>query len=249
MTVRTLIIDDEQHARNIIKTYLADHKEIEIIGECQNGFEGLKAIQEQKPDLIFLDIQMPKITGFEMLELLDEMPVIVFSTAYDEYAIKAFELSAADYLLKPYNQERFNQAVSKAITRVNTEKDKSRPVKEVLESHQVKAGPIDRIVVKSGKKIKVISVDQLEYIEAYDDYVNIYTSDGRFIKQQTMGYYEKHLNQKDFARVHRSHIVKLSEIVQIEPYEKDSKVLIMSSGARIRVSRSGLRVLKEKLGL
>lgn len=249
MPIRTIIIDDEQHARTLIRTYLSKHEEIELLAECENGFEGLKAIQEHKPDLIFLDIQMPKITGFEMLELIDEMPVIIFSTAYDEYAIKAFELNTADYLLKPYGEERFSKAVKKAIERVGQNNLKEEPVKELLESHQEASGSIDRIVVKSGNKIKVVSVDQIEYIEAYDDYVNIYTPEGRFIKQQRMAFYEKHLDQKEFARVHRSHIVRLSKIVQLEPYGKESKILLLKSGNKIKVSRSGLKVLKERLGI
>ena len=249
MPIKALIIDDEQPARNLIKTYLEPFNNIELVAECQNGFEGLKAIQEYKPDLIFLDIQMPKVTGFEMLELLDQLPVVIFSTAYDQYAIRAFELNAADYLLKPYGEERFEQAVSRALERIKTKTKKTEPVREIIDSHQTEIGPVDRIVVKTGSKIKVIPIDQVEYIEAYDDYVNIYTSEGRFIKQQTMGFYEKHLNSKEFVRVHRSHIVRLNQIVQIETYEKDSKVLIMRSEARIKVSRSGLKVLKEKLGM
>ncbi len=251
MGIRTIIIDDEQHARKLIRTYLGKHQEIEIIAECENGFEGLKAIQEHKPDLLFLDIQMPKITGFEMIELLDETPVIIFSTAYDEYAIKAFELNTADYLLKPYGEDRFAKAVKKAIERVGESREKAEDtgVDPIIESHQEARGSIDRVVVRSGNKIKVIPIEQIESIEAYDDYVNIHTDEGRFLKQQRMSYYEKHLNSKEFARVHRSHIVRLSRIVQIEPYGKESKVLLLKSGMKIKVSRSGLKVLKEKLGI
>ncbi len=249
MPVKTLIIDDEQPARDLIRTYLEPFSEIEVVAECQNGFEGLKAIQEYHPSLIFLDVQMPKITGFEMLELLDEIPVVIFSTAYDQFAIRAFELNAADYLLKPYSEDRFGLAVSRALERIGAASENKVPVKEIIDYHQEESGPLDRIVVKTGNKIKVIPVEQVEYIEAYDDYVNIFTSDGRFIKQKTMGFYEKHLNEKDFARVHRSHIVRLNQIIQIEPYEKDTKVLIMKSGAKIKASRAGLKVLKEKLGI
>jgi len=243
-----IIIDDEAPARELIKTYLSKFEEIEIRAECSNGFEGMKSIQEHKPDIIFLDIQMPKITGFEMLELLDDVPVVIFSTAYDEYAIKAFDMNAADYLLKPYSEDRFDRAVKKALERFR-DNNPGAPEKEVLESHVESSGTIERIVVKSGNKIKVISAGQVDYIEAYDDYVYIYTSDGRFIKQQTMAFYEKHLDEKEFARVHRSYIVRLNQIIQIEPYGKDSKVLLLKSGARIKVSRTGLKVLKEKLGI
>lgn len=249
MSVKALIIDDEKPARNLIRSYLKPYKDIELLAECENGFEGLKAIQENNPDLIFLDIQMPKITGFEMLELLDDLPVVIFSTAYDQYAIRAFELNAVDYLLKPYGQERFGQAVSRALDRIRASDNSAEPVKEIIEAHQNEAGPVDRIVVKTGSKIKVIPVEQVQYLEAYDDYVNIYTTEGRFIKNQTMSFYEKHLNSREFARVHRSYIVRLDQIVQIEPYEKESKVLLLRSGEKIKVSRSGLKVLKEKLGL
>jgi two-component system LytT family response regulator len=243
-----IIIDDEAPARNIIKSYLEKFDEIEIKAECSNGFEGLKSIQEHDPDIIFLDIQMPKVTGFEMLELLDELPVVIFSTAYDEYAIKAFDMNAVDYLLKPYSEERFDRAVKKALERLR-ESDPGTPEKEVLESHVESSGTLERIVVKSGNKIKVISTEQVDYIEAYDDYVYIHTNDARFIKQQTMGFFENHLDEKEFARVHRSYIVRLSNIIQIEPYGKDSKVLLLKSGNKIKVSRSGLKVLKEKLGI
>ena len=243
-----IIIDDESPARSLIISYLRKFDEIEILAECENGFEGIKSIQEHKPDIIFLDVQMPKLTGFEMLELLDELPVVIFSTAYDEYAIKAFDLNAADYLLKPYSEERFDKAVKKALERVS-ENNPGSPEREVLDAHSESSGKLERIVVKTGTRIKVISAEQVEYIEAFDDYVYIHTMDGRFIKQQTMAYYEKHLDNKEFARIHRSYIVRLSHIVQMEPYGKDSKVLLHKSGGKIKVSRSGLKVLKEKLGI
>lgn len=249
MPYKALIIDDEQPARELVKSYLQGFANIQIAGECQNGFEGLKAIQEISPDLIFLDIQMPKITGFEMLELLDKMPVVIFSTAYDQFAIRAFELNAADYLLKPYSIDRFALAVERAVHRIESSMDNSGEVKKIIETHRSETGILDRIVVKTGSRIKLIPVDQVEYLEAYDDYVNIYTPEGRFIKQQTMGFYEKHLSPAEFARVHRSYIVKVSQIAQIENYEKDSKILLMRSGARIRASRAGMGRLREMLGI
>ncbi len=246
--LKALIIDDEEPARILIRSYLESFPDISIIGECANGFEGMKAIQSDKPDLIFLDIQMPKISGFEMLELLDEYPQVIFSTAFDEFAIKAFEFNAVDYLLKPYSRDRFAQSVNKAIERIN-QKTGPAPGLSKLASGMLTPGMyLDRIVVRSGQKIKVIAIDQIEYIEAEDDYVMVYVSDGRYLKQMTMGYLEEHLDPAEFIRVHRSHIVRLSQIVQLEPYDKETKVLVMKSGKKIHTSKAGLKKLREVLG-
>lgn len=249
MNYSVIVIDDEQPARDIIRSYLSDHEDFKLIAECSNGFEGLKLIQEHKPDLIFLDVQMPKITGFEMLELLDHFPAIIFSTAFDEYAIKAFDMSAVDYLLKPYSQVRFNQAVEKALLRLKENKSDEETIGNLVGSEYLTSEAINRIVVKTGSKIKVIPIDQIEYFEADDDYVTIYTPEGRFLKQQTMKYLEANLDSREFIRIHRSFIVRLNQIVQIEPYEKESKVVILKNGKKIKVSKSGLKVLKGALGL
>ena len=249
MKYKVVIIDDEKPARDLIRNFLSAFTEIDILEECSNGFEGFKAIQELKPDLIFLDVQMPKISGFEMLELLDEYPAVIFSTAYDEYAIKAFDLSAVDYLLKPYNQDRFNHAVEKALEKI---KGKDLSGKEVKELESVRAELteyLDRVVVKTGSKINVIPIGKIEYLQADDDYVTIYTAENRYLKQQTMKYFEANLNPNQFIRVHRSYIVKTDQIVQIEPYEKDSKVVVLRNGKKIKVSKSGLKTLKQALGL
>ena len=182
--IRTLIIDDEELARSVIKSFLDDHAELELVGECANGFEGLKMIQEENPDLIFLDIKMPKITGFEMLELMDQWPVIIFSTAYDQYAIKAFELNAADYLLKPYNRSRFDDAVQKAKVKIRSQEDQTRHIENLVEYTQ-SIEKLTRIVVKVGSKIHILSLDDIRFIEAMDDYVGIHTNQGRFLKQHT----------------------------------------------------------------
>ncbi|MFY0687156.1 MAG: LytTR family transcriptional regulator DNA-binding domain-containing protein [Cyclobacteriaceae bacterium] len=245
--IKAIIIDDEQLARDIIKAYLADHHGIEIVGECTNGFEGLKAINEIKPDLVFLDIMMPKITGFEMLELLDDAPVIIFSTAYDEYAIKAFELSAADYLLKPYTKERFDEAVNKAVQRMGGTEKEQEKIRRVVQTAQEKVEQLERVVVKVNSKIHILSVNHIRHIEAMDDYVRIHTEGGSFLKQQTMKYLESHLDKKDFIRVHRSHIVSVSDIEKIELLDKDSHVCMLKSGGQLPVSRSGYSRLKEVL--
>ena len=246
--VRVLIIDDEEPARVLIRSFLGSNPDIEITGEASNGFEGLKMVQSDKPDLIFLDIQMPKISGFEMLELLDEYPQIIFSTAFDEFAIRAFEYNAVDYLLKPYSKERFNQAVSKAVDRIR-HKDSPAPGLIKMAAGVLPDGQIlDRIVVRTGQNIKVIPIDNIEFIEAGDDYATIYTSEGRYMKQMTMEYLEEHLNPVEFLRIHRSYIIKLNCIVQLEPYDKDTKVLVMKSGKKIHASKAGMKRLKEALG-
>lgn len=248
--IRTLIIDDEHLAREIIRTYLQQDDQIEIIGECDNGFDGFKQINELKPDLVFLDIMMPKLTGFEMLELLEDPPVIVFSTAYDEYAIKAFEKNAVDYLLKPYSGERFHEALGKAKSKVNTattEEIKGTGLAAVLEEHYEKVELISRVAVKTGSKIHIISVDKIQYLEAMDDYVKLYTPSGNFLKQNTMKYYEEHLPPNDFLRIHRSYIVRLKEIERLELLGKDSHVVLLNDGTQLAVSRSGYTRLKEAL--
>ncbi len=246
--VKVLIIDDEEPARILIRSYLDSFPEIQIAGECANGFEGLKAIQAEKPDLIFLDIQMPKISGFEMLELLDEFPQVIFSTAFDEYAIKAFEFNAVDYLLKPYSRERFAQSVDKAMERIDKKAGPAPGLSKIAGGIMPEGMFLDRIVVKTGQKIKVIAIDQVEYLEAEDDYVMIYTSDGRYLKQMTMGYFEQHLDPAEFIRVHRSFIVRIMQIVQLEPYDKETKVLVMKSGRKIHASKAGMKRLREVLG-
>lgn len=249
MKYKVVIIDDEKPARDLIRNFLSAFTEIDIVAECSNGFEGFKAIQELSPDLIFLDVQMPKISGFEMLELLDEYPAVIFSTAYDEYAIKAFDLSAVDYLLKPYNQNRFNQAVEKAFEKIKAKDSSGKEVKELESVRAELTEYLDRVVVKTGSKISVIPIGKIEYLQADDDYVTIYTAENRYLKQQTMKYFEANLNPNQFIRVHRSYIVKTDQIVQIEPYEKDSKVVVLRNGKKIKVSKSGLKTLKQALGL
>lgn len=241
--IRAIIIDDEQPARDIIRHYLSKHSEIELLTECADGFNGLKAIHELKPDLVFLDVQMPKLTGFEMLELMDETPQIIFSTAYDQYAIKAFELNAVDYLLKPYSQDRFDSALQKALERIQKE-SKPEAIKKLAEHITDQVETLDRIVVKLGSKIKVIPIDTVLYIESQDDYVMVYTNDGKFLKQQTMKYFEKHLDASSFCRIHRSYLVNVNTIKQLELYEKSSYLAVLSNGAKLKVSDSGYKTLR-----
>ena len=243
--LRTIIVEDEELARNLMKSFLKGNDKIEIIAECENGFEGVKMINELKPDLVFLDIQMPKITGFELLELLDHKPQIIFATAYDQYAIKAFEFNAADYLLKPYSKDRLLEAVDKVVDRIQ----KEGPVSDVAEKIEnfPKEDFLDRVVVKDRHKIHIIPVDQIRYIESMDDYVMIYTTEGRHMKQKTMHYFENSLDSKEFVRIHRSYIVKVSQINEIQQYEKESYIVILHDKTKLKVSKTGYKNLKEVL--
>ncbi|GAL82899.1 hypothetical protein MYP_125 [Sporocytophaga myxococcoides] len=243
---KVIITDDEPLARSLIRSYLKDDFEMEVIAECGDGFSALKSVQELQPDLLFLDIQMPKLTGFEMLELMESPPLIIFSTAFDEYALKAFEMNAADYLLKPYSRERFEQAIKKAKVRLQQGKSviEASGINNTLKQ---KVGTLERIAVKTGNKINVVQVNDVFYIEAQDDYVMIYCEAGKFLKQQTMKYFEDALDPAIFMRVHRSYIVNLNEITQIEPYEKDSHLIVLRNGAKIPVSRSNYSELRKTL--
>ncbi len=246
--IKALIIDDEPLARMIVKEYLQKHKDIELLQECNDGFEGLKAIQQYQPDLIFLDIQMPKINGFEMLELIDQPPAVIFTTAFDEYAIKAFESHAIDYLLKPFSQERFDKAVQKMM-----EQRSISPVSKIseplLEAASQTAPQNQRIVVKNGSKIKIIPVEDVYYLEAADDYVKIFTKEGSFLKNKTMSHFEQSLDKNLFVRTHRSCIVNIQQITRIDPYEKDNHIAILKSGGRVSVSKAGYQKLKQVLGI
>jgi len=245
--IKIVIIEDESPARDIIKHYLKELDSVEVIAECSDGFTGLKTISLTKPDLVFLDIQMPRLTGIEMLEVLTEKPEIIFTTAYDQYAIKAFELNAVDYLLKPFPKRRFLIAVEKAIEKIRSGTENKEPASQLLAKKPEPAPPVNRIVVRKGNAINLIPVEQIRYIESQDDYVMIYHSTGKALKQQTMKFYEENLPKSDFIRIHRSYIIKAGEIKRIEPYGKDNHVAILQSGDKLPVSRAGYKQLKEIL--
>jgi two-component system LytT family response regulator len=250
--IRTLLIDDEDLARAVVREHLAPHPEIEIIGECANGFDAVKNVNEQKPDLIFLDIQMPKLDGFEVLELLDHQPAVVFVTAYDEYALRAFEVHAVDYLLKPFRKERFDEALLRVLERVrDRQKQAAAPqpsYRELADSARPAGTWLERIVIRDGAKLHVIPVQKVDYITAEDDYVAVHVGEKEFLKQQTLTSLEAMLDPKQFVRIHRSSMVNLQRIVRIEPYSKDSKVVLLSSGVQLPASRTGLTALEEALG-
>ncbi len=240
-----LIIDDEPLARDLVRGYLDGEPGITVLGECENGFEALKMIQELRPDLIFLDIQMPKISGFELLEVLEPRPQVIFTTAFDQYAIRAFELNAVDYLLKPFSKERLQQA----LARVRKNETSSRVTESLdqLRAHlDSEKGPVGRVVTRLGSKITVIPVEKIWYIEAADDYVMITSELGQHLKERTMKYFEENLPEHDFIRIHRSHIINLSQIASVELYEKETHLVIMKNGARLRASAEGYKRLRER---
>jgi two-component system LytT family response regulator len=244
--MKVVIIDDEPLARMLVKEYLRAYPEVEIMEECGDGFEGLKAIQKHQPDLVFLDIQMPKINGFEMLELVEDAPAVIFTTAFDEFALKAFETHAIDYLLKPFSKERFDKAIQKYLLQKGTStKVQTQSLLETAsQSHSE-----HRVVVKDGVKIIIIPLQQIQYLEAADDYVKIHTGEGMFLKKKTMQLFENGLPPQQFVRIHRSYIVAVSLINKIDHNEKDSYLLLLSTGTKLPVSKSGYIKLKEILGL
>ena len=242
--IPTVLIDDEPLARSILKEYLEAFPQLQLVQECHDGFEGLKAILQYRPKLIFLDVQMPKINGFEMLELIEEPPAVIFVTAFDEYALKAFELHAVDYLLKPFSRERFNKAVNNFL-----EQSKPDPATVLLTGTSMSVEQRQRIVVKNAGKIKIIPVEEIHYLEAADDYVKIFIKEGGFLKNRSMSHYESVLNEQQFVRTHRSFLVNVQQITHIEPYEKENYLAILKDGKQIPVSKNGYSKLKKVLGL
>ena len=245
--IKAIIVDDEPLAISVVKDYLTGYRMIEVVQECENGFEGIKAIAVHKPDLLFLDIQMPKISGFEMLELIEDVhPGVIFTTAFDEYAVKAFEINAIDYLLKPFSKERFDKAVRKWLSERETTKNKFT---ELPGSLAMARDEQNRIVVKSGNEIRIIPVQDVHYIEAYDDYVKINIADDCFLKKKTMQYFEESLDPGEFVRVHRSFIVHVNQITKIELAGKDTHNAVLKNNTKIPLSKVGYAKLKEVLGI
>jgi two-component system, LytTR family, response regulator len=244
--IKAILIDDEPLSREILKSYLTRFSQIVIADECNDGFEGVKAIQHHQPDLIFLDIQMPKINGFEMLELVNPMPAVIFITAFDEFALKAFEANAIDYLLKPVSEDRFAKAVQKFLDKT------SQPVTtttSLLDTMSQSATQNNRIVVKTGSKVKIIPVHDIHYLEADDDFVKIVTTEGSYLKNKTMSFFEQSLDAQQFVRVHRSYILHISQITKIEPYQKETHLAILRNGQQIPISKTGYTKLKAILGI
>lgn len=246
MKIRTLLIDDEALARALLQNFLKANPEFEVIGEAADGFEGIKLIQELNPDVIFLDIQMPKITGLELLELVPNPPIVVFSTAYDQYAIEAFEKNAIDYLLKPFSRERFLKTIEKVKEKMAAQQTSTSDVEHLLESHPNELKH-QRLVIKDGSKIEIIPFDEISHLEAEGDYVWVYTAKTKYLKQKTLKAFEE-LFPDNFLRVHRSYLVNVSFIEKLDLYGKNTYQLLLKTGLKAEVSKNGYKALKEKLG-
>lgn len=246
--LKSIIIEDEHLAAELLAKNISEHEKIELIGKYDNGFSGLKAIQELQPDLVFLDIDLPKLTGLELLELLDDAPMIIFTTAYNQYAIEAFEKNAIDYLLKPFSKKRLFDAIDKAISKNNSPNTEVPKVEELITSiHENDHNLLDRIAVKDKTDIHLIAVEDVIYIEAQDDYISIKTKERSFLKNARLKFFEQNLDPKKFVRIHRSYIVNTGFIRKLENYNKDSYLLILTNDDKINISRSGLQLLRKIL--
>ena len=241
---RAVIVDDEDLARQVVRELLQAHPEIEIVAECGNGFEAVKAVTELKPDLLFLDIQMPKLDGFEVLELIGTELAVIFATAYDQHALRAFEVHAVDYLLKPFGAERFEQALARARKRV---REKLPAASDLKASTRTPGEFAERIVVRDGTNVHIIPTAKLDFIEAQDDYIALASKGVKHLKQQTISSVETSLDPARFLRIHRSYIVNLERVTKIEPYGKDTHLSTLSDGTRLPVSRSGYGRLRAVL--
>jgi two-component system, LytTR family, response regulator len=243
--LKAILVDDEELARHLLREYLHSAHGVDIVAECANGFEAVKAISEHKPDLVFLDVQMPKLDGFEVLELIDRDVAVIFVTAYDQYAMKAFDAHAVDYLLKPFSLDRLEKALERARQRLG---QKMPPPAELAREARPPQQYSQRIVVKDGARVHIIPVEALDYAEAQDDYVALHSQKKSYLKQQTISSLEEALDPQRFVRIHRSVIVNLERVAKIEPYAKDSRVAVLSDGTQLPVSRAGYDRLRTLLG-
>src|SRR3954454_7649366 len=244
-TLRIVVVDDEPLARAVVREFAAADPEIEIVADCANGFEAVKAVAELKPDLVLLDVQMPKLDGFEVLELLGRDQAVIFITAYDQYALRAFEVHAVDYLLKPFSLERFREAIARARERVRARA--VTPIDEVVRDARPRTGPTERVLIRDGANVHVLPVDKIDYVEAQDDYVAFKTEGKQYLKDQTLAAVEATLDPARFVRVHRSFVLNIDRISKVELYAKDSRMAILRDGTCLPVSRAGYARLSQLL--
>jgi two-component system, LytTR family, response regulator len=244
IAIRAIIVDDEPLARSIIREYLHAFDEIEIVAECGNAHEAYQAVQEKKPDIMFLDIQMPEINGFELIDMLDELPRIIFSTAYDQYAIRAFEINAVDYLLKPYDEDRFQQAVLRAVEQVRMAAAPDHRLKALLADIPIPGQYLERILIKEASQIIILSCREISWIEAMDDYIQLHTKTNSYLLQHSITYLESRLSPDQFLRAHRSYIVNIDAIRKITISIAHRQTLVLKDDTEIPLSRSGITKLK-----
>ncbi|HET7224544.1 MAG TPA: LytTR family DNA-binding domain-containing protein [Candidatus Eisenbacteria bacterium] len=243
--LRTAIVDDEAPARALLREYLAAEPDVQVVAECANGFEALKAIAEQTPDLVLLDVQMPKLDGFEVLELLEHRPAVVFVTAYDEYALRAFDAHAADYVMKPVGRERLAEAIAQARARLAGAAPPTPPAARLAVAARAPGQHAGRLLVRDGARVHVIPVEQVDWIEARDDYVEIHAGGRSWLKPQTLGDIANSLDPARFVRIHRSCVLNVERLAKLELYARDSRVAILADGRQLPVSRAGYARLRE----
>lgn len=241
--LRIIIVDDEGPARELLEEYVSRFDDCEIVASCSDGFEAVRLATELTPDVMILDVQMPKLDGFEVVELLAEPPAIIFSTAFEEHALRAFEVAAIDYLLKPFSEERLREAIDRARERLAG--DQTPDLSRLSEASR--GGPMERVLVREGSKIHVVPSRSIAYIEAQDDYVRIRGGNTDLRKKQTLASLERQLDPQRFVRVHRCYLVNVDHLDRLEPYSKESRVAVLSDGSRIPVSRAGYARLRERL--
>ena len=245
--IRIVIVDDEPLARSVVREYASADPSVEVVADCANGFEAVKAVSELKPDLVLLDVQMPKLDGFEVLELLGGEQPVVFITAYDQYALRAFDVHAVDYLLKPFSAERFGEAMARARARLRAKAGAPMKVEEIVRDARPKSGPAERVLIRDGANVHVLSVDKIDYVEAQDDYVAFKSEGKQFLKDQTLSAVEATLDPARFVRIHRSYILNIDRIAKVELDAKDSRIAILRDGTRLPVSRAGYARLSQLL--
>jgi two-component system LytT family response regulator len=249
--LRVIVVDDEPLARGVVREFLGSHADVTIVAECGNGFDAVKAVTELTPDLMLLDVQMPKLDGFEVLELLGRSVPVIFTTAYDKYALRAFEVHAVDYLLKPFSEERLAEALGRARVRLAAREsgaDESAVDVEALVSEaRPRQGPLQRVLIRDGAQVHVIPVDRIDFVEAQDDYVSFVAEGKSFLKDQTMAAVEAALDPLRFVRIHRSYLLNVERIARVELYAKDSRIAILRDGRKLPVSRAGYQRLAKLL--
>ena len=248
--IRVAIVDDEEPARLVLREYLEAEPDVTIVAECANGFEAVKAVAEQKPDLLITDIQMPKLDGFEVLDLVGRDTNVIFATAYDAYALKAFDVHAVDYLLKPFSADRLREALARARQRLASRADTAAPRHDpaAIAAAARPAGTwITRIVIRDGSEVHVVPIDRVDFVEAQDDYIAVHAGERTLLKDQTLGSLESQLDPRRFVRVHRSYLLNLDRLARLEAASKDAKVAILRDGREIPVSRSGYERLQKLL--
>jgi two-component system, LytTR family, response regulator len=246
-SLRVVIVDDEPLARAVVREFLGAHAGVEVVAECANGFEAVKAVAELAPDLVFLDVQMPKLSGFEVLELVGRDVPVVFTTAYDQYALRAFEVHAVDYLLKPFSEQRFAGALSRARDRLTSASRAALPVDALVSDARPRPGPLERVLIRDGSRVHVLAADAIDYVEAQDDYVSFRSAGKSYLKDQTMGATETLLDPDRFVRIHRSYLLNIERIARVELYAKDSRIAILRDGTKLPVSRTGYARLAKRL--